>query len=58
MQGIKFYRKKQFDQAIKCFTFANEPELVAKCNAYQSADAGNAIVAEADSILWKLKNLH
>jgi hypothetical protein len=30
VQGIKFFKKKQFDQAMKCFGFANEPKLVVK----------------------------
>lgn len=55
IQGIKFYKKKQFDQAIKCFKYADEPVLMAKCFAYKMADAGNAKIAEADTIQWKLK---
>jgi len=34
VQGIKFYKKKQFDQAVKCFTYADEHDLVVKCTAY------------------------
>ena len=58
VQGIKFYKKKQFDQAVKCFTFAEEPLLVIKCQAYQQADEGNSKISEADTILWRLKMLH
>lgn len=57
IQGIKFYKKKQFDQAIKCFTYANEIQLVVKCTAYQLADSGNNKLAEADSNMWRVKSV-
>lgn len=57
VQGIKFYKKKQFDQAVKCFTYADEHDLVVKCTAYQLADAGNNKLSEAESIMWRIKNV-
>jgi len=38
--------------------YADEPLLVNKCQAYQLADKGNQKIAEADTILWRLKMLH
>jgi|LakMenE18May11ns_1017448.scaffolds.fasta_scaffold8901620_1 hypothetical protein len=34
IQGLKFFKKKQFDQAKKCFSHAGETDLLNKCDAY------------------------
>jgi hypothetical protein len=56
LQGIKFFKKKCFDQAVKCFRFANEPSLETRCVAYQLADLATMKVAEIESNNWRIKN--
>ena len=54
LQGIKFYRKKCFDQAIKCFIFAGEKLLAARCDAYMEAEKGQKNVLEIERIEYRL----
>lgn len=56
LQGIKFFKKKCYDQAIKCFRFADEPLLVTRTAAYSSADQATAKIAEIESNVWRIKN--
>ena len=55
VQGLKFFRKKFLDQAIKCFEYADEQLLVAKCLAFKQAEKGNSMMTDADSKLWNCK---
>jgi len=56
LQGVKFFKKKCYDQAIKCFRFAEEPDLVIRCEAYQAADAATSSIADVESNQWRIKN--
>jgi hypothetical protein len=49
LQGIKFYRKKCFDQATKCFTFAGEEQLANRCLAFIEADKGQQASSEMEA---------
>jgi len=40
IQGIKLFKKKYYDAAIKCFTFSEDPDLVIRCKGYIEADEG------------------
>lgn len=56
LQGIKFFKKKCYDQAIKCFRFAEEDDLVVRTEAYMCADVATAKIAEIESNNWRIKN--
>jgi hypothetical protein len=34
IQGIKLFKKRYYDQAIKCFNFSGDPDLVKRCEAH------------------------
>jgi len=56
IQGVKFYKKKCFDQAIKCFTFAGEDALAARCTAFMVADKGQNALSEIEAMVHKISN--
>ena len=53
LQGIKLFKKKYYDAAIKCFENAVEKDLVTRCKAYQAADLGTKVMSDADSDNWR-----
>ena len=55
IQGIKLFKKKYYDAAIKCFENSGDHDLVKRCMAYQEADLGQAKLSEADSKNWRAK---
>ena len=57
IQGIKLFKKKYYDAAIKCFTFSGDLDLANRCLAYREADEGTSKQSEADSMVWKAKTL-
>lgn len=40
IQGIKLFKKKYYEAAIKCFINSGDDDLVKRCQAYQEADVG------------------
>lgn len=55
IQGIKLFKKKYYDAAIKCFTFSGDNDLVQRCNAYQEAELGSAKLTESEGKIWRSK---
>ncbi len=55
IQGIKLFKKKYYDAAIKCFQNSGDPELVTRCRAYKSADEGTSLMGDAESDSWRAK---
>jgi hypothetical protein len=54
LQGIKLFKKKYYDAAIKCFENSSDAELVLRCKAYKEADAGALKQSSADSDAWRV----
>lgn len=55
IQGIKLFKKKYYDAAIKCFENSCDEDLVTRCRAYQSADLGTSVIGDAESDQWRAK---
>lgn len=55
IQGIKLFKKKYYDAAMKCFANSNDNDLVKRCQAYQEADLGQMKMGEADSKSFRAK---
>jgi hypothetical protein len=53
LQGIKLFKKKYYDAAIKCFQNSEDQDLVTRCKAYQAADLGTTFMSDADSDTWR-----
>ena len=53
LQGIKLFKKKYYDAAIKCFENSDDKDLVTRCKAYRSADLGTTVMSDADSDTWR-----
>ena len=51
------FRKKYYDQAIKCFTYSGDEKLVLRCEAHQQAENAEKLRNEANSHVWKSRNL-
>jgi|LauGreDrversion4_2_1035121.scaffolds.fasta_scaffold25221_7 hypothetical protein len=53
IQGIKLFKKKYYEAAMKCFQNSEDPDLVKRCLAYKEADIGTSKTSEADSMTWR-----
>jgi tetratricopeptide (TPR) repeat protein len=56
LQGIKMFRKRCYDQAIKCFLQSGDADLVLRCQAHQQAESAETLRNEANSLVWKARN--
>ena len=55
IQGLKLFKKKYYDAAVKCFSNSGDDDLVRRCLAYQEADHGQLVLSEAESKAWRAK---
>ena len=55
LQGIKLFKKKYYDAAVKCFENSDDKDLVLRCHAYKEADAGSSKSSSADSDAWRVQ---
>lgn len=54
-QGLKMFKNKYFQQAMKCFEKSQDITWFAKSQAYYNADQSSMKVVEAETELQKLK---
>lgn len=54
-QGVKMFKRKYFEQAIKCFENAEEERLLEKAGAYLIAEEASSLFIEAET---ERKTLH
>lgn len=54
MQGIKMFKRRFYEQAIKCFQNAEEETLQKRAQAYFFAEKGSTLMSQNEQILNKL----
>jgi hypothetical protein len=54
LQGITMFKRRFYEQAIKCFSNAGEEELKKRAEAYSFAEKGSKLMGEADSMSNRL----
>ena len=56
MQGIKMFRRKYYEQAMKCFEHSKDENLKLRAQAYMEASHGTELQSEKDALLYQLNN--
>ena len=53
---MRFLKHKNYNQAIKCFTYSEDRLLAVRCRGYMLAMEGQQLMNTSDSIAWELNN--
>ncbi len=58
VQGFKLFNAKLYTAAQQCFENSNDPQLVTRCRAYESADSAVKLRGESEAKIafYKDKN--
>jgi len=54
MQGIKMFKRRFYEQAMKCFSNAEEEQLKKRTEGYLKAEKASKFASEAESIETRL----
>ena len=55
-QGIKMFKRRYYEQAMKCFTHSGDEALKLRAQAYSLAEEASKRQSEAESLQYKLED--
>ena len=55
LHGLKFLKQKNYEQAVKCFTYARSRQLTLVCKAHIAARAAQEKQVKNDQRAWEFK---
>ena len=56
IQGIKMFKRKYYEQAMKCFEHSKDEKLMLRAQAYMEASKGNELQSEKEALKYQLSN--